>query len=185
MNDDLDKIVDILREGKIILYPTDTIWGLGCDSTNEDSIKRIYNLKKRDTSKPFILLVSDIEMLKRYVKEIHPRIETLLIHHSRPLTVIYKSYGNLPQILLEAGKVAIRIIKEPVIKELIEKFDRPIVSTSANISEEPFPKNFSEISNDVKSGVDYIFNYRRDDISEYEPSVIATFSRQGKLKFLR
>ena len=183
--DNFDEISSILHEGKVILYPTDTIWGLGCDATNPEAIKKIYKIKNRIPAKPFIVLVSDIDMLKSYIREIHPRVETLLAYHSRPLTVIYRAKKNLPDVLLENGKVAIRIVQEKKIAETIRHFGKPIVSTSANISDEPFPKVFDEISDQVKASVDYIFFHKRDIKEPGQPSTIATYSKSGKLKFLR
>lgn len=183
--DNFDEIIPMLNEGKIILYPTDTIWGLGCDALNENSIRHLFEIKKRVPDKPFIILVSDLEMLKSYVKEIHPRVETLLAYHARPLTVIFKAKKKVPPLLKMDGKAAIRIIKDDRIAEFIRQFGRPIVTTSANISNEPFPQNFDEISDAVKSQVDYIFNYKREEKEPGMPSVIAAYSKTGKLRFLR
>lgn len=183
--DNFDEIIEILNAGKIILYPTDTIWGLGCDAMNKESIEKIYAIKQRVPDKPFIILVSDIEMLKSYVKDIHPRVETLLSHHTRPLTVIYKAKKSIPEILLDNGKVAIRVIMEEKIAELIRQFGRPIVSTSANISDEDFPENFDSINPKIKAEADYIFHHKRNVKEPGAPSVIASFSKSGKLKFHR
>lgn len=183
--DNFAEIIELLNAGKIILYPTDTIWGLGCDAMNKEAIEKIYTIKERVPDKPFIILVSDIDMLKSYIKDIHPRVETLLSHHTRPLTVIYKAKKNIPEILLENGKVAIRVIVEEKIAELIRQFGRPIVSTSANISNEDFPENFESINSKIKAAVDYIFHYKRNDKELRAPSVIASFSKSGKLKFHR
>ncbi len=181
--DNFDEIISFLKAGKVILYPTDTIWGLGCDALNPAPINKIYKIKNKVPDKPFVLLVSDIEMLKTYVKEIHPRVETLLAYHSRPLTVIYKAKKIVPDILLDNGKISIRIVQEKKISELISKFGKPIVSTSANISDEPIPKNFNEINEIIKSNVDYIFFHKRNSNELYQPSALASFSKSGKLKF--
>ena len=185
MEDNFDKIIGLLSTGKIILYPTDTIWGLGCDASNVDAINRIYDIKQRGKDKPLLILVSDIEMLKKYIRNIHPRIETLLVHHNRPLTIIYPKGKNLPDILLKKGKVAIRIIKDPVISLIIRKFGKPIVSTSANITGMEFPKTFKDINKKIIKSVDYVFKYKQNDNSPGEPSVIATYNKNGKLKFIR
>ena len=184
-NDNFDEIISILNEGKIILYPTDTIWGIGCDSMNTESAKRINKIRKKMPEAAMILLVSDLEMLKTYVKEIHPRIETLLAYHERPLTVLYKAKKNVPDIYIENNKVAIRIVKETSISLLIKKFGRPIVGATACIEGEDFPRNFQEINASIKSSVDYIFNLKTEVAETGEPSVIASFSKNGKLKFLR
>ncbi len=186
MEINLNIAISNLKKGKIILYPTDTIWGIGCDATNEEAIKKIYKIKNRDINKPFIVLVSDIEMLKKYVENLHPRIETLLYYHNRPLTIIYKKAKNLPDILTgDKGSIAIRVIKEKVISKLIEKFGKPIVSSSANIAGEPFPRSYEEINQKIKKEVDYILPYKQNIPSDTTPSVIAKYNRNGKLKFLR
>ena len=185
MEDNIQNIIEVLSTGKIILYPTDTIWGLGCDINCVDAIYRIYTIKNRPLDKPFIILVSDIEMLKNYIEELHPRIETLLLYHKRPLTIIYKKAKNVPDILTKNGSIAIRIVKDPVIERLIKEYGSPIVSTSANISNTPFPKNFKDISPEIKTSVDYIFKYKQNDFSMVNQSVIATFNKNGKLKFFR
>lgn len=185
MKDNFDKIIQLLKAGKVILYPTDTIWGLGCDATNVDAINKIYEIKKRDTDNPLLIIVSDIDMLKEYVKSIHPRVETLLVHHKRPLTIIYPAGDMLPDILLKKGKIAIRIIQEPVIAQLVKRFGKPIVSTSANIAGVEFPKTFKDISSSIINSVDYVFKYRQNDKTLGEPSVIATYNKRGKLKFFR
>ena len=185
MEDNFDKIIELLSTGKIILYPTDTIWGLGCDASNIDAINRIYEIKQREKDKPLIIIVSDIDMLKKYIQDIHPRIETLLVHHNRPLTIIYPKGKNLPDILLKKEKIAIRIIKDPVIALFIRKFGKPIVSTSANLSGTEFPKTFKDIDKKIIKSVDYVFKYKQNDNSPGEPSVIATYNKKGKLKFLR
>lgn len=182
-SDNFDEIISILKEGKIILYPTDTLWGLGCDALNPETVNRIYEIKNRPPDKSFVLLVSDIEMLKLYVKEIHPRVETLLAYHTRPLTVIYKAKKILPDILLDNGKVAIRIVQEKKISELIKKFGKPIVSIPANISDEPLPENFNEINDKLKSSVDYVFFHKRNSVEPQQSSAVASFSKSGKLKF--
>ena len=183
--DNFDEIISMLNEGKIILYPTDTIWGIGCDALNENSIKRIYKIKKRTPDKPFVILVSDLDMLKSYVKEIHPRIETLLAYHKRPLTMTMKAKKKIPSSLKKGGRTAIRIVKDDTIAEFIRQFGRPLVSTSANIANNSFPQNFEDISDDVKSKVDYIFHYKREAIAPGMPSVIASYSKNGRLKFHR
>ena len=185
MVDNFKNIIKLLSEGKVILYPTDTIWGLGCDAHNLDAINTIYQIKNRDKNKPFIILVSDIEMLKNYVKQIHPRIETLLEYHKRPLTIIYPKGKNLPDILMMNGNIAIRIVKDIVIEQLIREFGRPIVSSSANIAGDPSPEIFKNISKKVKSSVDYTFKYKRYNSNPSKSSVIAKYTKKGRLKFLR
>lgn len=185
MIDDFTHIKKLLSQGKIILYPTDTIWGLGCDINCQEGIYRIYDIKKRPLDKPFIILVSGLEMLKKYVVDIHPRVETLLLYHKRPLTIIYKQAKNVPDILTKNGGIAIRIVKDPVIARLIHDYGTPIVSTSANLANDPNPVNFKSISDKIKKSVDYIFKYKQNDLKAAPPSVIASYNKNGRLKFLR
>ena len=186
LKDRIDEIVSILDNSGIILYPTDTIWGVGCDACNPVSIERIYNLKKRDRSKPFVLLVDSIEMLRNYVASVHPRIETLLSFHSRPLTVIYEQGANLPtNAMASGGTVAIRIAKDKFCQQLIKTLGKPLIATSANISGEPFPSNFGEISSDIIQGVEYVVHHRRDDKEQRAPSVIIKYNEKGDLTFIR
>jgi len=183
---DLDPILDCLSNGGTILYPTDTIWGIGCDATNETAIDRVYEIKKRDRSKPFVILVSSIQMLKKYVEYVHPRLETLLLFHQRPLTIIYDKAVNLPKnAASNNGSVAIRVTNDPFCKELIECFGKPIISTSANVSDSPFPSHFGEVSSSVIIGIDYVVKHRQLDKNMGEPSVIAKLGADGELEFLR
>ena len=186
LTEDIEKAIETVVEGGIILYPTDTIWGLGCDATNEKSVERIYRIKKRDLSKPLICLVSSIAMLKKYVRRVHPRVETLLSYHERPLTIVYPHAQGLPPILCgDDGTIAIRLVQEPFCQALIEQADKPLVSTSANVAGEPFPSKFGEISSNVIKSADYVCKYRRDDITPSPPSVVARYDSKGQLDFIR
>lgn len=187
LNDDnLENISNLLDQGGVILYPTDTIWGIGCDATNVEAIEKIIHIKGRSPEKGFVVLVDSLEMLKNYVKNIHPKIETLLSHHNRPLTVIYPDPKNLPSIVCAPdGSVGIRITKEDFCKELIWATGKPIISTSANISGEAFPANFGEISSEILRQVDYVVKYRQNDHTAHEPSVIVRMSNKKELEFLR
>ena len=185
-NDQLSKITTGLESGDLILYPTDTIWGIGCDATNPDSVEKVFELKKRDRSKPFVILVSSIEMLKEYVREIHPRMHTLLSFHTRPLTVIYdQGIGLAENAIGRDGSAAIRVVQDDYCKQLINSFGKPIVATSANISNQPFPGNFGEISSDVISGVDHVVRFRQEEKSLGEPSVLVKVEKNGEFIFLR
>ena len=184
--EDIEKAVETIRSGGIILYPTDTIWGLGCDATNADAVARIYALKERKAQNPLICLVSSIEMLKEYADSIHPRVETLLTIHERPLTIIYPSATALPDIIkAEDGSAGIRVSKDQYCTTLIEKAGVPIVSTSANVSGSAFPSKFGEITSQIFQGVDYICKYRQSDVFPATPSVVATYNKRGDLDFLR
>lgn len=176
----------VLQRGGLILFPTDTIWGIGCDACNEAAVEKVYALKQRDRSKPFVLLVDSLEMLRMYVEHVHPRIETLLIHHTRPLTVVYDKGVNLaPNAIGKDGSAAIRIPVDEYCLSLIRKFGKPVVASSANISNEPFPGSFQEVSSKVKQGVDFISKHRQKEISDQEPSIIVKLSDREELIFLR
>ncbi len=183
---ELPAAVSALEKGGIVLHPTDTIWGLGCDAMNEKAIEKIYKLKKRPTSSPLIVLVSSIEMLKLFAPRIHPRVETLLSMHVQPLTVIYPNVKGLPDILYSEKKtVAIRVVQDAFCQALIQQFGNPIVSTSANFSGEPWPKGFGEINSEIIKASNYVVRHRREEKVTGAPSVIATFNSKGNLSFLR
>ncbi len=162
---DIQKCLEVLRTGGTILYPTDTIWGIGCDATNEKAVEKIYALKKRSESKSLIVLVSDDGMLNRFVKNIPALAWDLIDMADKPLTIIYDAAkGIAKNVLAEDGSIAVRKTSDEFCQRLIHKFGKPIVSTSANISGENAPKNFSEVSDEIKKTVDYIVNWRQDDI---------------------
>lgn len=184
----LRPIIDTLETGGLILYPTDTIWGVGCDATDPIAVEKVFALKNRPRHKPFILLVSSIEMLRNYVEHLHPRIETLLIYHNRPLTIIYEKAKNLPSnAIADTGSVGIRLVQDPFCNQLIENFGKPLVGTSANISDEPFPNHFGEVSSAIIQGVDYVVKHRQGEKEMGQPSVIARLNDpvKGELEFLR
>ncbi|MEM8523930.1 MAG: L-threonylcarbamoyladenylate synthase [Bacteroidota bacterium] len=183
---DLEEALAALRQGGTILFPTDTNWKVGCDACNTEAIQKIYELKNQDFSQSFILLVDSIEMLKDYVKNLHPKLETLMVYHVRPLTIVYDRPKNLPSNAVASdGSVAIRIPQDEYCRYLIKSFGRPLVVTSARISKEPLPDNFSEISKTVKKKVDYIAKHRQEEHSLNDPSVIVRLSSRGELLFLR
>ncbi len=184
--DDLDDISNILEDDGVILHPTDTIWGLACSLKSRVAIERIYNIKKRPADKPCLLLVSSISMLKNYVEDIHPRVETLLTFHKKPLTVIYPKGINVPDKLLnEHGNVAIRLVDHKLTKDIIEHTGSPIVSTSANFSGSPFPNSFDDIDPKLIELVDYTSYQERKTKSPATPSVIASYDEKGELIFIR
>ncbi len=184
--DNLENIKAVLENGGLILYPTDTIWGIGCDATNPEAVEKIYELKQRERNKGLIILVDSVEMMKQYVEHIHPRVDTLLLHHVRPLTLIFENARNLPKNMISPdGSIAIRLVQDDYCKNLITTLGKPLVSTSANISNEPFPANFGEISSAIIEGVDYVFKQRRYEKESKEPSVIVKAMTDGELIFLR
>jgi L-threonylcarbamoyladenylate synthase len=186
LRDDISDIAALLHKGSVICYPTDTIWGIGCDVLNEDAIAKVGQIKGRHPEKGYILLVSSIEMLKQYAPRLHPRLETLLSFHQRPLTVIYDRTVGLPaSVKSPNGTAAIRVVQDQFCQELIETFGRPIISTSANKSGLPFPPTFGGISSEILGAVDYVVKYRQDDKEPGEPSAIAKLDRHMELEFLR
>lgn len=175
-----------MQAGGVILYPTDTIWGLGCDATNPEAVKRIYEIKKRVDSKALILLVDKDVKIQFYVDEVPEIAWTLLEVADKPLTVIYDGARNLaPNVIAEDGSVGIRITKEPFSHKLCERFRKAIVSTSANISGELSPRTFAEISQEIKDSVDYIVGYRQEDTKQAAPSGIIKIGKSGTVKVIR
>ena len=186
MTDDLRKACEVLERGGLILYPTDTIWGIGCDATNEDAVRRVYELKRRSDSKAMLVLLDSAAKLDRYVDEVPDIAWSLIEVADKPLTIIYSGAKNLAKNLIaEDGSLGIRITGETFPHKLCEQFRRPIVSTSANVSGEPSPSVFAEISDVIKSGVDYIVGYRQDDKQAARPSSIIKLEAGGVFKIIR
>lgn len=181
----MDKIVTILKEGGTILYPTDTIWGLGCDATNVDAIQKIYDIKKRDANKSMIILVESEKRLQDLVDV--PEIAWEIIDLSeKPVTIIYDNPKNLPQELLaEDGSIGIRLVKNDFCKKLISKLNRPLVSTSANFSGEKSPMKFSDINTEIVNLVDFAVEEHRNDVSQYSGSSVIKIWNNSQIKILR
>ncbi len=186
----LQKIIEqailILSKGGVILYPADTIWGIGCDATNQEAVKKVYEIKGRNYSKPLIVLVANPEQLYEVVTSVHPRIDTLLHFHERPLTVIYPAVREpLSPSAAPDGTIGVRVVKSGFCHELLEAFGKPLVSTSANISGRTIPTKFGTISSEIISQVDYALPaFTEKDITG-TPSVIARYDANGELDFLR
>lgn len=186
MREDLKKALEVLRAGGIILYPTDTIWGLGCDASNEDAVRRIYEIKQREETKSMLVLIDSSAKLQAYVKEIPDMAWELIELTSKPLTIIYPGAKNLAKNLVgEDGTVGIRVTEELFSKRLCEMFRAPIVSTSANISGEKSPTGFGEISQEVINAVDYVVEYRQDDITPAQPSSIIKLGLGNVIEIIR
>lgn len=157
MKEEISKALDVLRKGGVILYPTDTVWGIGCDATNQEAVARVYEIKKREDSKSLVLLAADIDMICRYVKEIPEMAVQLVEVNDKPMTIIYPGAQGLPaNAVAEDGTVAMRIPMMDFCRQLASRLGRPLVSTSANMSGEPTPKKFSEIPQEIKGAVDHI-----------------------------
>ncbi|WP_440066799.1 L-threonylcarbamoyladenylate synthase [Tenacibaculum discolor] len=168
-----NSIIDALKTAKTVLYPTDTVWGLGCDATNEEAVKKIYKLKDREESKSLIILVSSVEMLEDYIENIPPKALEILKNVEKPTTVIYKNpRGLAPNTIASDNTIAIRIPQDEFCIQLIKEFGKPIVSTSANVSGEPTPKSFSEISQAILKSVDYVVNLHQDKVAEKSSTIL-------------
>jgi L-threonylcarbamoyladenylate synthase len=183
---DIIHCLEILRRGGIILYPTDTIWGIGCDATNQDAVSKIFDLKKRYAEKSMIVLLADPKDINRYTG--HPELHIIdyLEKTTRPTTVIYETALGLAENLVsDDGSIAIRLVREDFCRHLLKRFRKPLVSTSANISGAESPKNFKEISEEIKQGVDYIVEYRQDDERTARASMLVRFNKSGEPIVLR
>lgn len=194
--DDLQQAVRVLRAGGVIVYPTDTVWGIGCDATNEDAVRKVYALKHREDSKSMLVLLDGAGKLQGYVEHIPDAAWDLLectAHdrdsqglQPRPMTIIYPGAKNIaPNLIAEDGSIGIRITQEPFSKALCEQLHRPIVSTSANISGEPTAKNFCQISQAVLDAADYVCRYRRNDETEKRPSSIIKLGIDNQIQIIR
>ncbi len=185
MQYEINRAFKILKNGGLILYPTDTIWGIGCDATNTNAIKKIYKLKQRENSKSLICLVANANMLKKYIKEIPETVLEIIDIAEKPTTIIYDNPQNLAANLIASDNtIAIRIPDDEFCYQLTRKFNGAIVSTSANISGQPTPKCFKEISDDILKGVDYIVNLHHEKICN-KPSSIIKLSNNGIVKIIR
>ncbi len=185
-DESFNKLMNTLSSGGLVLLPTDTVWGIGCDATSVESVDKVYELKNRPKDKPLIVLVDGLEMLKEYVVHVHPRIETLLNFHERPLTVIYDQAKNIASNACATdGSIGIRIVQDEFCRKVISAFGKPLISTSANVSGEPFPGNFGEISSDILMGVDFVSKIKQSEKKRNEPSVIVKLAENGELDFLR
>jgi L-threonylcarbamoyladenylate synthase len=186
LTDDLHKAAQVLKSGGIILYPTDTIWGIGCDATNPDAVDKIYKLKQREDTKSMLVLIDKSGRIPSYVQEM-PEIAWDLIELSdKPLTIIYPKGKNLAKNLLAPdGSIGIRVVNHEFCSKLIGRFGRPIVSSSANISGQPFPKSFSNIDKVIKEGVDFIVSDEYDHPVSDKPSGIIMVGVNGEIKIIR
>ena len=186
MTEDIKKACEVMQAGGIILYPTDTIWGIGCDATNEKAVQRVYELKKRADNKAMLVLMDSSAKLNMYVNDIPDIAWDLIEVADKPLTIIYSNAKNLAKNLLaDDGSVGIRITNEEFSRQLCERVRKPLVSTSANVSGDLSPANFSEVSEVVKNGVDYIVSYRQDDTSKAQPSNILKLGAGGLIQVIR
>lgn len=184
--EDIRNAVETMRKGGVILYPTDTVWGIGCDATNAEAVAKVYEIKRRDDSKAMICLVDSDARLQRYVRNVPSVAWDLLDCADKPLTVILDGAVNLaPNLIADDGSVAMRITKEPFSKELCYRFQKAIVSTSANISGEPAAQNFNDIDPQLIEAVDYVCWSRRQEHKPHTPSSIVKLGQGGEVQIIR
>lgn len=185
-SEDINAALNILRGNGIILYPTDTIWGLGCDATSQEAIEKIFRIKSREANKSLLILVNNEQMLERYVHNIPEIAFELLSVTEDPLTIIYPGGKNLAKgVCSEDGSVGIRICHEEFCRELISRFRKPLVSTSANFSGKPSPQFFDEIDKELIGSVDYVVKYRQDDRQKRSASPVIKLNSDGSIKIIR
>ena len=184
--EDMAEAVKVLKAGGVILYPTDTIWGLGCDATNAEAVERIYRIKQRQDSKALIVLADSEAMISRYVAEVPEVAWDVIELATKPTTVIFDRGLNLaPNLLAQDGSVGIRLSREAFSSQLCFHLRKPIVSTSANVSGQPSPRIFREIIEEIRQQVDYVVRYRQDDIKPASPSSVIKLGRGGEVKIIR
>ena len=184
--EDIKEACRVMREGGVILYPTDTIWGIGCDATNEEAVRRVYRIKQRADSKAMLVLVDSAVKVDFYVQDVPEVAWDLIEVADKPLTIIYSGARNLaPNLLAADGSVGIRVTNEEFSKRLCQQFRKAIVSTSANVSGQPSPRCFAEISEEIKSAVDYIVKARRDEPAGSKPSGIIKLGEGGLVQVIR
>ncbi|WP_456378213.1 L-threonylcarbamoyladenylate synthase [Lutibacter sp.] len=182
---EINNALEVLNQSKTLLYPTDTVWGIGCDATCENAVATVFKIKQRSESKSLIVLVANIEMLKKYVDSISEEVENLLKKPIKPTSIIYNNPKRLAKnVIASDNTVAIRIVQNTFCKQLITAFGKPIVSTSANISGNPTPKSFKEIDQPILDSVDYIVNLHREEVNA-KSSTIIKVGGNGELIVLR
>jgi L-threonylcarbamoyladenylate synthase len=183
---DIENCISVLKSGGLILYPTDTVWGIGCDATNEDAVSRIYELKNRNEAKSMIILLEDESSLLKYTQQNRLFIYDYIKGINKPTTVIYDNAINLaPNLINVDGSIGIRMVKDDFCKTLIGAFGKPIVSTSANVSGYPTPLMFSDIDILIKNGVDYVVSHRQEEQVPGNPSTVIKMNPDGTYIILR
>ncbi|HEY9197394.1 MAG TPA: L-threonylcarbamoyladenylate synthase [Mucilaginibacter sp.] len=186
LKDEIAKALKVIQDGGIILYPTDTIWGIGCDATNTEAIKKIYQLKQRDEAKSMIILLDTENKLESYIREVNPLAYDLIEYAENPLTLVMPGAKNVSPALIAAdGSIAIRITSHEFCKQLIQRMRKPLVSTSANISGKPSPQYFSQIDQEIMDGVDYIVDIDQHSKEIKNPSTIMKLAPDGRFEFIR
>ncbi len=186
IEDDIKNAVEVLRKGGVILYPTDTVWGIGCDATNAEAVKRVYEIKRRDDSKAMICLVDSPNRIQRYVRNVPEVAWDIFDLATKPTTIILDgATGLAPNLIAEDGSIALRVTQEDFSKQLCYRFQKALVSTSANISGEPAAQNYRDISEEILNAVDYVCWARRQEHKPHAPSSIIKLSPAGEVKIIR
>ena len=184
--EDIKNAIDAMKKGGVILYPTDTVWGLGCDATNAEAVAKIYKIKQRDDSKALICLADSVDRVQRYVRDVPSVAWDLMELSDKPTTVILDGAVNLaPNLIAEDGSIGLRVTNEPFSKELCYRFQKAIVSTSANISGEPAAQNYCDISPEILEAVDYVCWTRRQEHKPHKPSSIINLTKDGRVTIIR
>lgn len=186
MKTEITKSLKVLKSGGNILYPTDTVWGIGCDATNNKAVANIFAIKKRAEKKSFIILLDSVDKLKEYVKDIPPQVSDLILNYNRPLTIVFPGAKNLAKNLIsDDGSIAIRVVRHDFCKKLIKEFGKPIVSTSANISGTATPILFKDITTYIKEKVNYVVDFDQYKQSPVSPSTVIKIDKKGNYEILR
>ena len=186
LKDEVAKAFKVVQDGGIILYPTDTIWGIGCDATNTEAVKKIYRLKQRDEAKSMIILLDSDSKLPSYVTEVPDMAYDLIEYAENPLTLIIPGARNIsPALIAGDGSIGIRVSSHPFCQQLIQRMRRPLVSTSANISGKPSPQYFSQVEDEIINGVDYVVDLDQDSKEIKNPSTIMRLAPGGQFEFIR
>ena len=184
--EDINQALETLKSGGLILYPTDTIWGIGCDATNAEAVEKVFALKGRDKSKSMLILLHNDNQLASYVKDIPEVAYELIEATERPMTIIYSGAKNLAaNAIADDGSIGIRVVNHPFCQQLLQRFRKPIISTSANLSGQPSATNFDEIAEEIKDGVDYVVKFGQRELSKGKPSIIMKLDPSGKFEFIR
>ncbi|WP_348621737.1 L-threonylcarbamoyladenylate synthase [Pedobacter lusitanus] len=183
---EIDKALTVLKNGGVILYPTDTVWGLGCDATNEAAVEKINTIKGRSSDKSFIILLDNDSKIQSYINEVPEVAYDLIEYAEHPLTIIFSGAKNLAKNVINAdGSVGIRVIRHDFVQQLLQRFRKPIVSTSANLSGQPTPVFFDEIDEEIKTAVDYVVDWEQELRIKKKPSTIMKLSPSGQFSFIR
>lgn len=186
LKDEVAKALKVIQDGGIILYPTDTIWGIGCDATNTEAIKKVFALKQRDEAKSMIVLLDTENKLESYIQVVPAIAYDLIEYAQSPLTLVMPGAKNISPLLISSdGSIGIRIAKHDFCQLLIQRLRRPLVSTSANISGSPSPQNFDEIDQEIINGVDYVVNLEQHNTEKKKPSTIMRLNPDGQFEFIR